>query len=234
MKTKQIKKKQIYIATICLTFLLLITPCLADSKNNNKKPFWWKVELQIKVTGQYSYQTRDNGFDGRFSFDAHILGSMQTDEDDYIFMQAFQQIKNKKWQETVFSKNNRQTFTLNDKIKPDITLNYVFKKKGTLSFDHDFRPVSIPSPNPVLKLYTPLQLLLPQSAGDNSISEKSNYNNGILSGSNRVILKDRDIHTKELNIHSFNWTWQEKSNNWSTKHSAEVTLRVIRLPMEEQ
>ncbi|MCP5048097.1 MAG: hypothetical protein GY940_13070 [bacterium] len=225
------KKKRNYSLLISLAVLLLGSPHLVGQfhkKKTRKEPrYWWRVELNVNVTGKYNHQTKNNRFKGHYSFNVTVFGTMQTDEDDYILVQAFQETKHPQWQHIVYNGNTPQTFDLDEKLKPDFTLNYVFKQNGTLFFDHDFQPIPIPSTNPIINLH------LPESAGNRWVSSKGQYNNRILGGSNRVTIKDKTIYKTVINNRSFHWVWREKNHRWNHRHDADVSLKIVRMPMRK-
>ncbi|NIM16394.1 MAG: hypothetical protein GTO45_30745 [Candidatus Aminicenantes bacterium] len=198
--------------------------------------FWWQVELCIAVDGEYSYRTDNKGFNGNYSFTALVLGSMDEDEDDFIFLQAYQDIRNMKWNETAFNQSGRFEFNLSEKIKPDVTVNYVFHEKGNLSFDFDFKPVPVPSKSTIFS--KPVKRLrFPESAGEDSVNAKVIYNQGIINGSDRVALASKDIYNQKEVNRVFQWKWKEENasnntnmnNSWKNSHQVEIKLKIIRL-----
>jgi hypothetical protein len=207
-----------------------------DQPTKKESPFWWQVELRISVNGTYNYRVNNKGFEGNYSFIAIVLGTMEEDEDDFIFLQAYQEIQGNKWREVVFNGTGRIGTELGGKIKPEATVNYVFHEKGVLSFDFDFKSIQVPFvsavfPKPVKSLQ------LPESAGDDSVYAKINYNKGIVGGSNRVTLAGKDIYKKnkkEINL-VFQWKWKEENNgtnentSWKNTHRVETKLKIIRL-----
>ncbi len=214
---------------LATVFLLLWGTLLAgEEKSYSKSPYWWQVRLVIDVTGEYGFHGTNTGYEGKYSFSAVILGTLAEDEDDYIFVQAHQEIKNTRWEETVFNGKTRKISDLSAQVNPDGTLNYVFKNKDILSFDFDFQPVPVPFRNPgppdSIK-----KLGLPKSAGDNSVNSKKGYNSRILSGSNRVVLPEKEMYKNQFTNHSFNWTWLKKNGSWRNRHDAGVKLRIVRL-----
>ena len=204
-----------------------------------ESPFWWQVELRISINGTYNHRVDNKGFEGNYSFTAIVLGTMEEDEDDFIFLQAYQGIRENQWKEVVFDGTRRIGTELGEKIKPEATVNYVFHEKGVLSFDFDFKSIRVPFvsalfPKPVKSLQ------LPESAGDDSVYAKINYNKGIVGGSNRVTLAGKDIYKKnkkEIN-RVFQWKWQEGNNgtngdkSWKNAHRVETKLKIIRLIKE--
>jgi hypothetical protein len=198
-----------------------------DSEVHSQSPYWWYVEITIEVKGNYTYRQAPAGIDGEYAFTATILGTMQEDEDDYIFVQAFQQIKNLKWNERVFKGNVKHNFDLKEKIKPEVTLNYVFKNKKVLAFDFTFLPIGIPNNNQVLAgpLY---EILLPESSGDTSINIGDVYNPGVLSGSNMVIVNEKDIYNNTFFNRTFEWSWSEQKSGLTHRHRAKSILKITR------
>ena len=81
--------------------------------------FWWQVELKIGVSGQYHYQMGDKGINGTYSFTCILLGTLEEDEGDFIFFQAYQDIKEMKWKEISYNENSRTEKNLSGKIKPE-------------------------------------------------------------------------------------------------------------------
>jgi hypothetical protein len=219
-----------YTITIALVFTLLwgVLPAAQKKKEYQQSPYWWQVRLVVDVTGEYNDTSGNNGFDGKYSFTAVVLGTLQEDEDDYIFVQAYQEIKDLRWNETVIKDNVRKSFDVKDKVNPEVTLNYVFKEKGVVSIDFDFQPVRLPVSNPILTV-PGLQLRFPESAGDALVNTKDQYNSGIVSGSNRVTFPDKRIYDYKFTNHTFQWTWLEKNGTWKNRHDAAVKLAIVRM-----
>ena len=197
---------------------------------------WWQVELRTAVTGEYAFQTNDNGFEGNYSFIFTVLGTMEDDDDDdFIFVQAHREISGLKWQETIYKQKEKKQFNLHEKINPEINLNYVFARDGALSFDIEIMPVLVPYENSLLTC--PIKSLhLPESAGDNFIADKSHYNNGINSGSNRIVVAVKDMYSQKDIHRVFRWKWQEKDpgSSWSHNHEVEATLTIIPLKKQDK
>jgi len=215
-----------------LLIVLLVFGCFCSHlfSKHTDSGFWWQVEFKIVVSGQYNYQTNNIGFDGKYSFTTVLLGTLEEDEGDFIFLQAYQDIRGMKWKEVTHNENGRKEQNLVEKIKPEITLNYVFREKGDLSFDFDFQPVPLPYKSTIFP--TPVkQLRLPESAAEESINSRAKYKKGIVNGSNRVVLADTAIYHKEKKEVNrvFKWKWQEKKKSWKSVHEVDVRLKIIRL-----
>lgn len=235
-------KTKFTFLTLLLFVLLSGSFHLAASTPKRTQPekkasqFWWQVELRIAVNGKYSYRIDNKGFDGNYSFTALVLGSMDEDEGDFIFLQAYQDIRDMKWNETAFNQNRRLESGLSEKIKPDITVNYVFHEKGILSFDFDFKPVPVPSKSTIFSIPVK-RLRFPESTGDNSVNAKVIYNQGIINGSDRVTLASKDIYNQKEVNRVFQWKWKEENasnntnmnNSWKNYHQVEIALKIIRM-----
>jgi hypothetical protein len=195
---------------------------------------WWQVEIRITVTGEYARQIERSGFEGNYSFTAVILGTMEDDDDeDFIFVQAHQQQSGMKWTETVYNKNQKKQFNLDEKVKTETNLNYVFGRDGILSFDIGIKPITVPFKNEWISKNK--KLYLPESAGDEFIVNKSHYNKRITSGSNRVAVTVEEMYSKKEINRIFKWEWQEKERNstWTNKHKVKVELKIIPLKRQE-
>ncbi len=190
-----------------------------EKKKYPQSPYWWQVQLTIHSRGQYSHHSGNNSLNGKYSFSTIILGSLEEDDEDFIFVQLTQDINDPQWVETVSNANVQETFDLKNKLRPDATVNYVFRNKGILCFDFDFQPLNVPFHK---------KLRLPESAGDATVDIKEDYNKGILTGSNQVELEDKDIYNNPINNPTFSWSWQEKKETWSNHHHATVTLKIHR------
>jgi hypothetical protein len=228
-------KKVKYILIGGLIFLLLGRTQLTGEvqKEYTQSTVWWQVELTIDVTGEYGNHTESSGFDGKYSFTASILGTLEEDEaDDYIFFQVYQEIKNLQWLETLTNGPSQKTFTLQKKVKPEPTVNYVYNDHGKLSFDFSFQPVDAPF-FPSLQKISQKKLHLPESAGVASVNTKEEYLHGILTGSNRVVLEKNTIYKNPLFSRTYVWTWQEQKSSWKNNHQAHVTLKMVRLEKKE-
>ena len=197
---------------------------------------WWQVELRTTVSGEYAFQTNNNGFEGNYSFTAIILGTMEDDDDDdFIFVQAHREISGLKWQETIYKQKEKILCDLHGKINPEIILNYVFARDGQLTFDIEILPVSVPHENPLL--VCPVRHLhLPESAGDKFIADKPHYNNAITSGSNRIVVPVKDMYSQKEIHRVFTWQWQEKDpvSSWSHSHQVQATLTIIPLKNQDK
>lgn len=215
-----------------LLILILVFGCVCFHlfSKHTDSGFWWQVEFKISVSGQYRYQMDNKGFDGTYSFTTVLLGTLEEDEGDFIFLQAYQDTRGMKWKEVTVNENNRKEQNLSGKIKPEATLNYVFRERGELSFDFDFQPIPLPFKNTIFT--APVQQLrLPESAADESINSRAEYRAGIIKGSNRVVLADTAIYNKEKKEVNrvFKWKWQEKIPSRESTHEVDVRLKIIRL-----
>jgi hypothetical protein len=235
-------KKKFTFLTLLLVVLISGSFHLTASTPKQNQPeekvsqFWWQVELRIAVNGEYSYCIDNKGFNGSYSFTALVLGSMDEDEDDFIFLQAYQDIRDMKWKETAFDQSGRLESNLSEKIKPDVTVNYVFHEKGILSFDFDFKRVPLPSKSTIFS--KPVKCLrFPESTGDDSVNAKVIYNQGIINGSDRVTLASKDIYNQKEVNRVFQWKWKDvnasnntnMNNSWKNYHQVEIKLKIIRL-----
>jgi hypothetical protein len=218
-----------------LALILLFCSGLLLSKAYDPQ-LWWQVELRLAVTGEYAHQTNNNGFEGNYSFTAVVLGTMEDDDDDdFIFVQAHQQISGMKWEETIYKQKEKKQCNLHGKINPETNLNYVFARDGELSFDIEIKPLSVPSENSPL-MSSIKSLHLPESAGDETITDKTHYNNGITRGSNRVVAAVKDMYSQKEIHRVFKWKWQEKDpvSSWSHSHQVQATLTIIPLKKQDK
>jgi hypothetical protein len=218
-----------------LALILLFCSGLLFSKPYDPL-LWWQVELRIAVTGEYALQTNNNGFKGNYSFTAIILGTMEDDDDDdFIFVQAHREIPVLKWEETIFKQKEKKRLDLHGKINPEINLNYVFARDKELSFDIEIKPVLVPLKNSLL-IFPLKSLHLPESAGDETIADKTHYNNGITTGSNRIEVAVKDMYSQKEIHRVFRWQWQEKDpvTSWSHSHEVAATLTIIPLKKQDK
>jgi hypothetical protein len=236
MKTKFTFLALLLSVLISGGFYLTASTPKQNQSEEKVSQFWWQVELRIAVDGEYSYRNANKGFNGNYSFTAVVLGSMDEDEDDFIFLQAYQDIRDMIWNETAFNQSGHFESDLSEKIKPDVTVNYVFHEKGILSFDFDFKPVPVPSKSTIFSIPVK-RLRFPESAGDDSVNTKIIYNQGIINGSHRVILASKDIYNQKEVNRVFQWRWKEvnasdntnMNDSWKNSHQVEITLKIIRL-----
>lgn len=236
MKTKFTFLTLLLFVLISGGFHLTASAPKQNQLKEKESQFWWQVELRITVDGEYSYRIANKGFNGNYSFTAVVLGSMDEDEDDFIFLQAYQDVRDMKWKETAFNQSGHVESDLSEKIKPDITVNYVFHEKGILSFDFDFKPVPVPTKSTMF-LIPVKHLRFPESAGDDSVNTKIIYNHGIINGSHLVALTSKDIYIQKEVNRVFQWKWEDENtsnntnmnNSWKNSHQVETTLKIIRL-----
>jgi len=216
-----------------LVLILLFRSGVLFSKVYDPQP-WWQVELRTTVKGEYALQTVNNGFEGNYSFTVTVLGTMDDDDDDFIFVQAHQEISAVKWQETIYTQKEKKQYDLHGKIHPETNLNYVFARDGKLSFDIEIRPVVVPYENS-LSAYPVKNLHLPESAGDEFVADKKHYNKGITTGSNRIVAAVKDMYSQKEIYRVFKWQWQEKDpgSSWNHRHEVEATLKIILLKKQD-
>jgi hypothetical protein len=221
------------IRYILMAWIMILGPGFLLSRESDSQ-FWWQVKIFVTVKGEYVSYVKDKGFDGRYSFTSQILGAMQEDERDFIFVQALENATGLKWVENLHRGDTDKQLDLSGKIKPAAKLNYVFRTGEELFFDIDIEPVTVPYENSFLA--SPQQsLLLPKSAGDETVQVKSRYNKGIESGSNHVVIAVQDFYDNEEIERRFQWLWMEKnaSSHWRNNHEVELTLQILRLKKKE-
>lgn len=220
---------------ICF-FIILLFCCGYLFPGANDPQLWWQAELRIIVSGEYAYMATDSGtgYNGNYSFTAFVLGSLDDDDgDDFIFVQAYEKIAGMKWKEVIYNEKERKELNLQGKIEPGAILNYVFGRDGELSFDFEIEPVSVPYKNSLL-MNSQKNLHLPESAGDNSVADKTHYNNGLVSGSNRVVLAVKDMYSATPIERVYKWKWQKNDPGSSWNHSHQVEARLKIIPLKKQ
>jgi hypothetical protein len=217
--------RTIQVITILTALLLLPSP---GTQAGPKPSYWWHVVITVNVDGKYFYDTQNKGFEGEYEFTSVILGSLQEDDVDYIFVQAHQENKDMKWKETVFKNKSRQTADRRKFVQPEATLNYVFRKRNTLSFDFDFQPVPAPVKNKIFPVVVK-QLRLPASAGDSAVNTRYGYNRRVVTGSNKVVIKYKSFYENQFNDYTFKWAWMENSKSWQHHHLVDVHVKIIRM-----
>lgn len=238
-------RTSIQVALFIIVLGLRIIPgtALAIETGKSDPPFWWRVEMRVTVTGDYRFldETDDeanngfsgfNGFSGRYAFTMVLLGSLQPDEGDYIFFQAFSDAARVSWLETSGEGENRKRKNYSLAIKPDMTLNYVFKEKGKLLFDFDIQSVEVPLGETITP-FPAMTLLLPCSAGDETVQSKTSYDKGIINGSNAVVLGDRDLYEQPEIQRNYHWAWKKTKAGWLNRHKVNVQLKIIRLKKDK-
>lgn len=214
--------------TLIILAVLLLTMSSAWELTGEKSNYWWHVVITVKIDGKYFYESQGQGFDGEYAFTSVILGSLQEDDGDFIFVQAHQENDNLKWKETVHKDASHQTVDRSKTVQPDATLNYVFKKEDDLFFDFDFRPVYAPVkselyPKPVMRVR------LPSSAGDASISTKGGYNKRVVTGSNNMVIKYKTFYTRQFNEYTFKWSWMDDARHRQQHHLVDVHMKINRM-----
>jgi len=249
----------IALFTAILTTVFIMAPGSSTAEavavsNGSKTPrYWWQAELRITVNGEYSYKShlKNKNFDGKYAFTAVILGSMEEDKPDFIFLQAYQANQKLRWSEVMQNDKTRKAVNRSKEVKPDPTLNYVFQKDGILSFDFDFRRIPVPGKTSVFPK-TVKKLRLPESAGDASVKTKTQYNKGILEGSNHLELPRKEIYAQKETTRTYRWKWQEHRieteeqpqddrqsssiprKSWLNRHTVEVKLKILRVEKPKQ
>jgi hypothetical protein len=216
----------VWILILCAGFLF---------SRGAESQFWWQVKIYIAVKGQYASHVGGGGFDGHYSFNALVLGSLHEDDSDFIFVQAYEGVSDMKWQEHLYKEKANRQFDLAGKIKPEPNLNYVFRTGGQLSFDIEIEPAAVPYEKSFLAV--PRQsLYLPESAGAEAVQVKTRYNRGVHSGSNQVVIAVQDLYDGEEINRVFQWKWQEgnASVRWQSGHDVELTLKILRLKKQNQ
>ena len=213
--------------TLTIVFLLVCGSSLLPQPGESG--IWWQVELRAAVTGTYSYRSGLLGYEGEYSFTAQVLGTLQEDEDDFIFVQAYEKVSDLAWKETAFDGAKNKTTNLAGKIKPTATLNYVFKGEEGVSFAFGIEPVKVNYP-PLLPGLLSRILQMPKSAEDESVNPDHDYEKGITVGSNRLELPVKDMYSEGVTDRVFKWKWESKqdSPSWQEAHDVEVTLKILR------
>ena len=201
-----------------------------EEMTQSESPYWWHLVVNVDVSGSYHYRFpgEEKGFDGQYHFTTTVLGNLQEDEGDYIFMKAHQEIEPLNWQETVYIPGVKRTFDLKDKIKPNGTLNYVFREKKLIYFDLDFQSLRTPYNNQVIP--GPVkQLTLPASAGVPTVNIREKYNRGVMFGTNLITVNDKSIYQDKFVNRNFNWKWETTDNEWTNTHEVKVEIKIVRM-----
>jgi hypothetical protein len=226
---KTINKKQVFILFLALPFFLCFTQP-QQQPQTREFPFWWTVEFHITVSGEYKYMVKNKGFDGSYSFNASVYGSLSDDTEDYSFVQVMQELKKIDWKEIIISKSRKDEADLSHKIKPEFSIDYVLQDGQDLSFDFEITPVLAPHACDVF--HSPIKkILLPACSGEKQTRIRYDYNQGITSGSNRVRVKEDDIYSANETTRDYVWTWEETNpaSSWHSRHQAKLNLKLTRL-----
>jgi hypothetical protein len=219
-----------------LILILLAFQCLSFASSQKPvSPYWWQIELRISASGEYAFRDEDKAFDGNYSFTSVILGAVHEDDDDYVFIQVHQETSEIKWKESIFDENSRREFDLSEKIKPEITFNYISHNKEAMLFDFDSKPISVPHKCSIFPAAVK-QIPLPVSAGDDFNETRKKYKKGVIFGSHRVTVTDRDIYDNNEIKRVFEWNWENKTgdSSWINRHHTKVTLKILRMLKKEK
>ena len=193
-------------------------------------PYWWSVEAHITVSGEYRYTAKKKGFSGTYSFKASVYGSLSDDTEDYAFVQVLQELNSIDWKEIVTSKSGQEEYSLSNKIKPEITINYVFQDGRNLSFD--FEITRVPAPYPCTVFKSPVKhITMPVCSGEKQTRIRYDYNKGIASGSNEVRVNEEDICSSAETSRDYEWSWKEvlPDPKWGSHHTVHLTLKLTRM-----
>jgi len=208
---------------IMLLVLSAPAPAAPGQDTETASEFWWEVELEMSVTGNYRFKENNNTHSGEYSFEIHSTGALEQDmSKDYILYGGEPEITALNWRESVFnSRNNPETINLEEKIKPELRLNYVIKESGKIYFDLE------------VFLKDPFDhFLLPRSALNKSINKKDKYNKNIVKGSNNVLVPEKPILGKKETIREFNWLWRRNKAGLLHSHSVVLNIKITRKPRD--
>lgn len=204
---------------IMLLVLSASAPAVPGQETEPASEFWWEVELEMSVTGNYRFKENNNTHNGEYSFEIHSTGALEQDmSKDYILYGGEPEITALNWKESISNgRNSPETINLEEKIKPELRLNYVIKENGKIYFDLE---VFLKGPFD--------RFLLPRSALNKSINKKDKYNKNIVKGSNRVMVPEKPILGKEETIREFNWVWRRDKEGLLHSHSVVLKIKITR------
>lgn len=221
--------KLVIFFLVTLNFRLVGFYSRTGTEQESAAKYWWQIEIAISVSGEYEYRNNINTSKGEYSFDVVLFASMERDNGDYLLYKGEKKIESISWKEVLYQKNeSNKKVDLSKSISPVIELYYVMRREGKIHFDCAISSIPLPfaSKKPAKKL------ILPRSAENEYINPKTQYNSGIVKGSNRVDVTETRIYQEKEISEVFNWSWQGARTAWplgSSSHSVELKLIIRRL-----
>ncbi len=192
-------------------------------------PSGWEVRLTVSVKGTYALRGQGLPLSGEYVCRAIYEGRLHPDGDDFLLVLVRTEVLEWRLRETAGRSKTARALEAADAPSPALRLNYVLREKKEIELDFAFDGPTIPlHPYPVA-----IPLELPRSAGP--VGAKPGYDDLLLSGSNRIVLKETDLQRRRPE-RAFAWTWRrhdrlEKDSLafWITQdHSVEAVVTFVR------
>jgi hypothetical protein len=198
----------------------------AESPGDSSPPYWWYMELHISVQGEYRMTEEDLPLSGRYRYSFSWQGSMERDNGDYILYQGNSDRLSLQWHEALKNRSR----DMSQLIKPEIHVNYVVRKGGSIHVDFNISPVSSGSKQSPMGM----AIHFPQSAEHEIIDSSARYNRWIRQGSNSIALVEEQLYKQMETAGRFNWKWLRKRPSGEHNHSVQVDLRIFRKPKKSR
>ena len=187
--------------------------------------FFWTIKMEISVSGKYESSNNDLMFSGRYSFNIICKAGIERDNGDYICYKGHNKLSNIEWKETIGKELlNDKEQDISDKIKPQLNLNYIVRENGYICFNFEIPSVWAPYEAQNFSR----RILLPRSAENEIVSPKTKYKKYIISGSNKIELKDSNIYINNIVQKKFKWKWKKKEPTWENQHTVNLKLYIER------
>jgi hypothetical protein len=206
--------------------IILLVSHFTLSEDLSYRQFWWQIQLEIEVEGEYKFQENGRACSGNFQIRLICNGGMERDNGDYIYYQMDNNIADPLWVEYITVKDSQKGHfsDISKSVKPEIKINYVVRK----SFDvHvDFEISSIPVPYTHFDSFT--SVVLPRSRENSTVNKHEHYNRWIRKGANKISFPEKLIYKQNKIDRDFQWNWERNTHQSNESHKVTAKLTVTR------
>lgn len=207
---------------IFILFSVLLFP--AAVADNPPPPFWWAIELQVSIQGNYRFAEGNMPITGEYRYRILWKGSMERDNGDYILYQGIAKLLSLRWDETQEGRSR----DMSNLVKPEIAFNYVVRKGKKVHVDFNIKPGSKNTPGG----HPWPDIIFPQSTEHEVIEPAIKYNRGVHHGSNEVAVVEEQLYNLTETGGRFNWEWRLDGLARKHHHAVLVEFRLFRKSKE--
>lgn len=215
---------------VCISLIVLLFLSTSLSNQEVKSRYWWQLELVASVKGESRYGNQRFGFSESFKMEICGNATFERDNGDYLLFPGNKKIRSFIWEESIQRPGLPvETDNISEKIKPNLVINYVVRRRGKLYIDFELGSIKVPT----VRSFQSQLVFLPRSAENRGTHPEDGYNRGVGKGSNMVRVEESQIYQRKLVEEGFEWQWSKRNGLWKDTHQISLMVRIQRFLKED-